>query len=81
LQAVEEGTVKKWIKSAGKALDCKGKRLFMPMRIALTGQMAGPDVAELLHTLHKAEEGEILVDGYKPLEKRIAALKEWLASC
>lgn len=80
LQAIEEETVKKWIKATGKTLDCKGKRLFMPIRIALTGQMAGPDVAVLVQTLHKAADGEILVEGYVPLEQRIATLKEWVAA-
>jgi glutamyl/glutaminyl-tRNA synthetase len=80
MQAISEGSMKKWIKGVGKALDCKGKRLFMPIRIALTGQMAGPDVGELLQALHKAEDGEILVDGYVPLEQRISALKEWVTS-
>ena len=80
LQAIEEGTVKKWIKGVGKELDCKGKRLFMPIRIAMTGQMAGPDVAQLLQALHEATDGEILVEGYVPLEQRMATLKEWVAA-
>lgn len=74
-----EGTVKKWIKAAGKAKECKGKRLFMPLRLALTGQMAGPDVAQLLQALHVAEDGEILCDDYVALPQRVETLRAWLA--
>ena len=37
----------KWLNSVGKAQGRKGKRLFMPMRIAFTGRMSGPDVGEV----------------------------------
>lgn len=79
MQAVAEGTVKKWIKAAGKAKECKGKRLFMPLRLALTGQMAGPDVAQLLQALHVVEDGEVLVEGFTPLPQRVETLRAWLA--
>jgi hypothetical protein len=52
----------------------------MPIRIALTGQMAGPDVADLLAVLDKAVDGEVKVEGYLPLEQRMAALRECLSS-
>lgn len=73
-QAIEEGTTKKWIKAVGKAKDCKGKRLFMPLRIALTGQMAGPDVAALLEVLHK-EDGECTLDSLAKLPARMDTLR------
>lgn len=79
MQAVAEGTVKKWIKATGKEKECKGKRLFMPLRLALTGQMAGPDVGQLLQALHLAEDGEILCDDYVPLAQRVDTLRAWLA--
>ncbi|CAI5530600.1 unnamed protein product [Closterium sp. Naga37s-1] len=50
LAAVDGGaaTWKKWIKGFGKASGRKGKRLFMPIRVLLTGCMHGPDVGETL---------------------------------
>ncbi len=41
----------------GKALTRKGKRLFHPIRVALTGSMSGPDIGEQLGLL---EAGELL---------------------
>lgn len=70
---------KKWIKGVGKALGRKGKRLFMPARIALTGRMQGPDVGEVLALLAK-ENGDVAdKDAYVPLSERMAMLKAWLA--
>lgn len=37
---------KAWIKAVGKATKKKGKGLFHPIRLALTGRMSGPDVGE-----------------------------------
>jgi len=70
--AVKEGTVKKIINATGKELDRKGKRLFMPFRIALTGRMQGPDVGEVLTLLDKAAGSS---DKIVSLDDRIAALK------
>ena len=41
------------IKAAGKAAGAKGKMLFMPCRIATTGQMHGPDLPKALALLGK----------------------------
>ena len=40
--ALQEGEpgFKKWLKALGKEQGRKGKRLFMPTRVALTGSMA-----------------------------------------
>jgi glutamyl-tRNA synthetase len=78
MQAIAEGKMKKWIKDAGKALDCKGKRLFMPVRIALTGQMAGPDVAQLLELLAK-EDNVCKVGGFVKLPERMEKLRASMA--
>jgi glutamyl/glutaminyl-tRNA synthetase len=75
VQAVEAGTFKKWIKALGKEKDCKGKRLFMPVRIALTGQTAGPDVGELLTAL-ALDDGTCKVEGFARLEARMEILRE-----
>ncbi len=41
------------VKAAGKASGAKGKMLFMPCRIATTGQMHGPDLPKALALLGK----------------------------
>lgn len=41
----------------GKALTRKGKRLFHPIRLALTGNMSGPDIGEQLALLEAGEFG------------------------
>lgn len=38
--ATKEEDFKKWLKEFGKATGRKGKRLFMPVRVALTGSMS-----------------------------------------
>jgi len=37
-----------WTKSVGAATGAKGRGLFMPLRLALTGQARGPEIAPLL---------------------------------
>ena len=69
--AIEANDFKKFVNGIGKTLDRKGKRLFMPVRIALTGRMQGPDVGEVLDLL--ASEG--VPDSAVGLEARVAALK------
>lgn len=79
-EALQDGAAgfKKWIKALGKSLDRKGKRLFMPARIALTGRMQGPDVGELLELL-SLENGDVADKSiYIPLTERMAMLKAWL---
>ena len=41
------------LKSAGKSAGVKGKELFMPVRIALTGQNHGPEIALIAEALGK----------------------------
>lgn len=71
---------KDWIKGVGKAQGRKGKRLFMPMRIAFTGRMAGPDVGDILCML-ALEDGDVADwEAYVPLDKRMEQLRAWLAA-
>jgi glutamyl-tRNA synthetase len=71
---------KAWLKALGKATARKGKRLFMPARVALTGRAHGPEVAEVLALLDAAR-GEVAEAGaLVPLEGRIDALRAWLAA-
>ncbi|CAI5465197.1 unnamed protein product [Closterium sp. Yama58-4] len=80
LTAVDGGaaTWKKWIKGFGKATGRKGKRLFMPIRVLLTGRMHGPDVGETLTMLQHAAADKAL--GPKVhcvgLEERISILRD-----
>lgn len=69
--AVAKGEFKGWINGVGKGLNRKGKRLFMPVRVALTGRMQGPDVGEVLGLLvaEGAPASAVL------LAERIEALK------
>lgn len=77
LQGGHDG-YKSWVNSVGKAQKRKGKRLFMPMRIAFTGRMQGPDVGDQLTVLSK-ESNDIAggVD-YITLPQRMEQLREWL---
>eukprot|EP00798_Chlamydomonas_sp_ICE-L_P030708 gene30708-35735_t len=75
-----DGTFKKWMKDLGKAQTRKGKRLFMPARIILTGRMHGTDVGEQLKML-ALENGDVTPEtGYVPLAERIEKIKAWLAT-
>ena len=66
-----------WVTAIGKAQKRKGKRLFMPMRIAFTGRMAGPDVGDQLELL-ALESGDVAdAAAYVPLAKRMETLKAW----
>jgi glutamyl-tRNA synthetase len=47
-------TWKQWTESLKKETGRKGKALFMPLRRALTGLEAGPELAELLPLLGRA---------------------------
>ncbi len=44
----DDGVWKKWTASIRKASGRKGKELFAPLRLALTGRASGPELAELL---------------------------------
>jgi len=64
----------------GKEMKRKGKRIFMPYRIALTGQMQGPEVSKILHLL-SLENGEISKSvHFVPLSQRIEILKQWMST-
>ena len=53
------GQWKAYVKDLGKRLGLKGKTLFHPARLALTGRMSGPDIGDQLQ-LAKAAEGVVL---------------------
>jgi len=70
---------KKSVKALGKELGVKGKTLFMPLRVATTGRMSGPDIAAQLQVLALAEgnsdvEFVTLAQRMDELEKELAKL-------
>lgn len=48
---INEETVKTALKSLGKELGLKGKQIFMPLRVALTGEMHGPELYQVIPLL------------------------------
>ena len=53
LESFESADIKPLIKQAGKIAGSKGKMLFMPLRIATTASMHGPDLPQVLALLGK----------------------------
>lgn len=53
LETLDNDSIKAVIKSLQKDLGVKGKQLFMPLRIGVTGQMHGSDLVETLKILGK----------------------------
>ena len=45
--------IKKAVKAVQKSTGHKGKKLFMPLRVATTGQMHGPDLMKTIELLGK----------------------------
>ncbi|EFJ14774.1 hypothetical protein SELMODRAFT_180792 [Selaginella moellendorffii] len=66
-----------WTKSFGKKLNRKGKRLFMPLRMLLTGELHGSDLGSSMVLLHKAAQQQcVTAPQFTPLSSRISQLKE-----
>ncbi|KAL1831490.1 hypothetical protein ACET3Z_001141 [Daucus carota] len=67
-----------WVKSFGKSVKRKGKSLFMPLRVLLTGKLHGPDIGASVVLLHTLGSGDIVASeiGFVTLEERIKLLKE-----
>lgn len=68
----------KWVKGVGKSLKRKGKRLFMPLRLLLTGKTSGPDIGSAIDLLYKAGHCGIITPqaGLITLDERIKLLRE-----
>merc|ERR1712032_626476 len=61
----------------------KGKNLFHPVRLALTGEMSGQDVTKQLSLVSMATEGDVIDKdraGLVTLDERIERLKVFLDS-
>ncbi|KAG8466466.1 hypothetical protein KFE25_002222 [Diacronema lutheri] len=66
------GAWKAWTKAIGDATGRKGKKLFMPLRLALTGALAGPDVGASVQLLALADGRSAKL---MPMADRMAQLK------
>ena len=53
LEAFTAEEIKKSVKAVQKSTGHKGKKLFMPIRVATTGQMHGPDLMKAIELLGK----------------------------
>lgn len=54
LHAAGDGDFPTWREEIAKATGCRGKALFAPLRAALTGELEGPEVAEIVALLGPA---------------------------
>lgn len=75
--ALEDGGIKAWTKALGKQLQRKGKGLFMPLRIALSGRTHGPDLGTVVKILVLAERGGVPkgCDAHVTLDQRLRILE------
>ncbi|GMH16315.1 hypothetical protein Nepgr_018156 [Nepenthes gracilis] len=77
--ALEEGHAgwQTWVKSFGKSLKRKGKSLFMPLRVLLTGKLHGPDMGSSVLLLHRAGICGIVNPqaGFMTLDERFKMLR------
>lgn len=69
-----EAAFKAYVKAIGKDLGLKGKGLFHPTRLALTGRTSGPDIGDQMRLLALAE-GVLPAGSFTALEQRIAVLE------
>jgi glutamyl-tRNA synthetase len=54
-EELDENSWDKWIASIKDVTGRKGKELFMPLRLALTGQEHGPELKKLLPLINREE--------------------------
>ena len=73
---------KTFMKKLGKELDVKGKNLFHPARLALTGTMSGQDVTKQLSVLTLCTQSQSALNFEKivvvPLQARMEVLRSFL---
>ncbi|KAL8129551.1 hypothetical protein V2J09_018706 [Rumex salicifolius] len=78
--ALEEGSAgwQKWVKSFSKSIKRKGKGLFMPLRVLLTGKLHGPEMAPSIMLLYKAGTLNTVHPkaGFISLDERFKMLRE-----
>ncbi|KAM7471005.1 hypothetical protein LguiA_009188 [Lonicera macranthoides] len=78
--ALEEGKAgwQKWVKSFGKSLNRKGKSLFMPLRVLLTGKLHGPEMGDSILLIHRAGTSDVVAPeaGFVTLDERFKVVRE-----
>ncbi|WOL13953.1 glutamate--tRNA ligase, chloroplastic/mitochondrial [Canna indica] len=79
-EAIKEGNAgwQKWVKSFGKLLKRKGKSLFMPVRVLLTGKLHGPEMGGSIILIYKAGICGAVSSrtGFATLDERFKMLKD-----
>ncbi|CAN6236929.1 unnamed protein product [Urochloa humidicola] len=79
-QALAEGRDgwQKWVKGFGKSLKRKGKGLFMPLRVLLTGKLHGPEMGGSMALIYKAGICGAVTpqSNFVTLDERFKILKE-----
>lgn len=53
MEQLEASEIKKALKEIGKETGIKGKKLFMPLRVAVTGRTQGPEIDQVIAVLGK----------------------------
>ncbi|XP_057501386.1 glutamate--tRNA ligase, chloroplastic/mitochondrial-like isoform X2 [Actinidia eriantha] len=80
LSALEGGHAgwQTWVKSFGKSMKRKGKSLFMPLRMLLTGKLHGPDMGATVLLLHRAGISNVVASQavFVTLDDRFKMLRE-----
>ncbi|CAE8611684.1 unnamed protein product [Polarella glacialis] len=76
--AVDGGSWTQLLRSLQERTGRSGRRLFRPLRFALTGRLAGHDLQELLRLLQLLEAGAPWGPQLIPLDARLAAVQRWL---
>jgi glutamyl/glutaminyl-tRNA synthetase len=56
----EEGEINQAIRAAGKAAGARGKALFHPVRVALTGEENGPELVKVVYVLGRDRTASLL---------------------
>ncbi|RDY14854.1 Glutamate--tRNA ligase, chloroplastic/mitochondrial [Mucuna pruriens] len=78
--ALEDGHAgwQKWVKGFGKSLKRKGKSLFMPVRLLLTGKLHGPDMGSSVVLLYKAGTSGVVAPeaGFVTLDERFKMFRQ-----
>lgn len=72
------------MKTMAKEMGVKGKNLFHPVRLAITGEMSGQDVTKQLSLLSMASSADSVIDSEKaglvPIAERMERLKKFCES-
>ena len=68
-----------WVKGIGKKYKIKGKNMWMPFRLFLTGSLQGAELAPLMATLALEDQDVKDRDAYVPVSQRVEIVRNWLS--